>query len=475
MRFQVLSHAGLSVRNSDTTLVCDPWILGSCYWRSWWNYPPVSDELVNSLKADYIYLTHIHWDHFQGASLRKFAKSTPIAVPKGNYSRIARDLNRMGFKNVIELRHGQSLNLARDFRITSYQFGVFLDSALVIECEGVTLFNANDAKFMGLPLKQILTRHPKIDFVLRSHSSANSRLSYQIIDDPDARVDDIARYIRDFASFAKLTRAKYAIPFASNHCYLHKDVFELNGTVQTPQMVEQYFRDNNIQTPTVKVMVSGDSWSSEGGFDTSQSDYFSERDYHLEVYRDQNREKLEAFYEREEKAVVKASDMVKYFDEFFMAIPRVIRSRFKNHPITYALKAGDRQSIFRVDIWKRSVEELTRCNDQELPIQIHTSAFIMLHCMRMDLFSHLAISKRVVYRVTAANRKYVQLLNLLFNLYEYDWLPLRRVVRYRVFETYFLRWREILLYAQIAMDALLRRKFDSSRYLKPNQASQAMQ
>ena len=181
MKFQVLSHAGLAVTSGGRTLVTDPWIIGSCYWRSWWNYPPVTPQLVRSLKPDFIYVTHIHWDHFQGPSLRKFDKATQIYVPKGNFHRIRDDLVKMGFKNVTELRHGQSVDLTADFRITSYQFGVFLDSALVIECEGITLLNANDAKFMGGPLAEIIKRHPQVDFVLRSHSSANSRLCWRFI------------------------------------------------------------------------------------------------------------------------------------------------------------------------------------------------------------------------------------------------------------------------------------------------------
>jgi len=64
--------------------VCDPWIVGSTYWRSWWNYPPVSPELLASIKPDYVYLTHIHWDHFHGPSLRRFDRATPVLVPKGH-------------------------------------------------------------------------------------------------------------------------------------------------------------------------------------------------------------------------------------------------------------------------------------------------------------------------------------------------------------------------------------------------------
>jgi UDP-MurNAc hydroxylase len=34
MRFTVVGHATLFVEG-DRTLLVDPWLFGSCYWRSW--------------------------------------------------------------------------------------------------------------------------------------------------------------------------------------------------------------------------------------------------------------------------------------------------------------------------------------------------------------------------------------------------------------------------------------------------------
>ena len=66
-----LSHASIYVESGEFKLLVDPWLIGSCYWRSWWNYPPVRKETYANIKPDAVYITHFHWDHWHGVSLKK--------------------------------------------------------------------------------------------------------------------------------------------------------------------------------------------------------------------------------------------------------------------------------------------------------------------------------------------------------------------------------------------------------------------
>lgn len=460
MQFRILSHAGLEIVGSGKSLVCDPWLVGSAYWRSWWNYPPVSPGLVASLKPDFIYLTHIHWDHFQGASLRRFPTSTRILIPKSPCLRMRDDLHYLGFHNIQELKHGETVEIEPGFTLTCYHFGIFLDSAIVVEHAGTVLLNANDTKVMGLPLRQIIGNHPAIDFVLRSHSSANSRACCQIIDDAKQVVDDQTRYARDFAAFARAVGATYAIPFASNHCHLHKDTYPFNSLVTTPSMVRDFFEQHDIRHPILKVMLSGDSWSREGGFRIADNDWFDRRDELLQAYQASKSNTLNAFYAMEGKATVSFEQVEQYFKRLFKVMPYLLRRLFKDRPVLYVITTGTTRLLYEVDLFHRTVRERQSCDDRRNPIQIHLPAYIFKCCMERDLFSQMPISKRLKYRITSSNRKYIARLQVLFALYEARMLPLRGMLNGRYVEALFSRWREWILYFQIVFGLLVTHSFN---------------
>lgn len=78
----------------------------------------------------------------------------------------------------------------------------------------------------------------------------------------------------------------------------------------------------------------------------------------------------------------------------------------------------------------------------------------------------MCIGKRVFYKVTAYHRKYMEALNLVFNAYEYDLLPMRKIFTRRSFESWMMRWREIILYLQLVRDKVFYGKLDLEKYLK---------
>lgn len=458
MYFQILSHAGLRIVAGGKELLCDPWLLGSAYWRSWWNYPPVPAELITSLRPDYIYLTHLHWDHFHAVSLRRFSPDIQILVPYDRYGRIMRDLGHIGMRNVRELGHGERVELGPGFALTSYHFGPFItDSAPLIEAEGVTLWNANDAKFAGPPLKQILKRHPQIDFCLRSHSSANPRACYHEIGPGKTKpvLEDNERYSRTFSLFMAAVKPRFAIPFASNNCLLHDDVFHLNSLVQTPRIVADHFdrfADERRLSTKLRIMNPGDIWDSEQGFAVQENDWFEDRQGKLDEYRLRVAGTLERQARKEARTSVSLRTLERYFSKLARDIPSAFTLKMRGREVLLIAKSGTTRSGFAVDLHGGKVRDVQPATFGEFDMRIEFPSVVLRQALAMNMFGHAGISKRVNYYATDAAMPKLKWFVALLELAESEIFPLRSNINWRTFRALRPRWREGLLYARVLVD-----------------------
>jgi len=449
MKFQVLSHAGLTVEHKGTSVLIDPWLIGSCYWRSWWNFPEPSRELVDSIKPDFIYLTHLHWDHFHGPSLRLFDKSTPFLVPKIPTHRMLKDLNVLGFKNVIEIPHGCKFSLSSDFHLYSYQFGFSSDSAIVLESPDLTLLNANDAKFFGAPLQQIKKRHKRFDFVLRSYSSASS-LPY-CVEGYKTRFPALRTkedYISEFTAFALHMQAKYAIPFASNHCFLHEETIKFNETSVSPDLVAEFYSKEakrlNIQSECV-VMPAGSSWNKDTGFHQVKMNY-TQKDKYIDELLLKHDDKLKAQYAIEQNAVLNITRFKNYFLDFLNSLPWIFRKLFRKKILFTIPDKITTHQLF-VDFYTNNVGEYK--GNERFPIEIECHATVINACTAKKMFSVWGASKRLKIYCREDNLKTVNVFFLLLEGYELDLLPIAKNFSFRHLTIYLRRWRELFEFIRV--------------------------
>jgi UDP-MurNAc hydroxylase len=462
MKFAVLSHAGLVIEHKGVRLVCDPWLIGSCYWRSWWNFPEPDPQLIQKLAPTFIYLTHLHWDHFHAPSLKKlFDPRTPVIVPKVQTRRMLDDLRWLGFHNIVEIPHGQRLRLADDFDLRSYQFGLGVDSAAVISGGGYTLFNCNDCKLFGLPLRQVMREYPKIDFIFRSHSSASPIplciANHETLFPHDHSSHDSAD---QFARCAIFTKARYAIPFASNHCFLHPETRQFNSTATTPDLAKHRYvalADQAGATTECIVMPPGSRWSDTDGFAIAPFD-FSQRESYVEAMLERNAEKLNAQADFESRVVGDFAAFEIYFRHFFRSLPWFIK-RWKLPAVTFLAKDSEGAHYWRLDPKRAEISIAHAVAPDTVVLEVH--AAILNDCTKLKMFSVWTASKRLkIHLPSAAALAHVNLWFTLLDLYETDSLPIRKIFNLRSLAVRGRRWREPLEVASI----LFRRVFLQQRF-----------
>lgn len=450
--FKLLSHASATISYKGKTLIMDPWLIGSCYWRSWWNYPPVNGELIKDLNVDAIYITHFHWDHWHGPTLKKlFSKDTLIITHDEPNKRSVNDLKSIGFNNIKLLKHGESTNVG-EIRITTYQFGLFLnDSALVVETPSLKLLNANDCKIAGASLRYIINKHSRFDFALRSHSSANDRVCYSI-KGSDFSMDDKDHYSRSFKLFMDAVKPKYAIPFASNHCHLHKDVLEFNNIINDPFKLKRFILKEGLEGETeIKVMISGDSWNSNTGFNISEEgkSFYLNKDLNISIYKDDVSDTLEKFYKQENR-LRPNSRVIKMFEKQISSIPKILRKKFYNYSYKLVLFNDKKEYAYRVfpNLAKVIECEITYENGSEIRVPIK----IFIDSVNMNMFHHSSISKRnkYIFDNEILLKKYESFQHLL-EYVELGVFPLKINYFINLIMSYIRRWREILVYFKAFM------------------------
>lgn len=466
MEFKVHGHACLEVLASGKSIICDPWLVGSAYWRSWWNYPPLQQNVLAEINPDYIYITHIHWDHFHGPTLRKLGTDKTVIIPKTPELRLLNDIKSIGFKNIIELEHGESIQLAEDFRLTSYQFTpIISDSVVIIEAERV-LFNSNDAKIMGSPLQRILQQHPQIDFVFRSHSSANLRVCYELIDEDGGHTDDMSKYSEDFALFAKAVGAKYAIPFASNQCCLHPETIDYNQYNNYAHSVKEYFDRHQISSPKCIVMSPGDKWTSEAGFcHQNNTEWFTDSTGKIKQYQQTKATTLDKTTARENRSKFKVNLAKRYAEWMIAETPWLVRQFFKDRPITLIGYSDVETKGLHLDLYNRSYQIIARWDMERNPIQIFVNNAVLNDVWAQRHWNSLGVSKRLKIKTKRENTKYFDAFNYLNNALEVGSLQNRYVLTPRFISGYLKRWREILLYVEIVVNKLRGKGFIYQNYL----------
>ena len=467
MKFTVISHACLYIEYQDIKLLIDPWIIGSCYWRSWWNYPEVSKDLIKTIKPTHIYITHLHWDHYHGPSLRTFQEHNPtILLPKHFNKRMKRDLlHDFKFSKIQELDHGKNYKLKRDFNLVSYQFNpIIIDSSIVIEANGTTLLNSNDSKTFGLSLRQIIKNHPDITFAFRSHSSATPIphcIRNLSVESTDRTPSD---YADDFIAFAKATKSKYVIPFASSHIYLHELTKKYNKYYSNPSFIKEQFDLKNNSLQKCQIMVSGSSWSKNDGFNIKKHD-FTKLDNDITFYSSKNKQKLEIQKDMEKKVRFNKKAFENYYSKFLKACSFPVR--FLNFKFGFLIneKKNSTQVLCMVDGGKNYTKVIKNptkedIHNNDLDFLIKTPIYVFNDCNIKKMHNTYTPSK--LLEITILKKNGVQKLQKYFSfidLYENDSLPFYRLLSIRNLIILLRRWRELFdIFIYFCMIKIQKRK-----------------
>jgi len=231
------------IETAGGSIVCDPWFVPA-FFGSWFVFPRndrLSEELHDRIRgADYLYVSHLHGDHFDEAWLsdeRNLRRDIAVLVPGYPSRELDTRLRALGFDNLIRTVDGEELLLGGGNGSTltvaihvetSITDGPGGDSALVVSDGTSRLVNQNDCRTTDLAA---LAAHGPADLHWLQYSGA---IWYPMVYEMD---DATMGHLVEAKIESQLTRAmryvesidaRAVVPSAGPPCFLDPDLFHLN-------------------------------------------------------------------------------------------------------------------------------------------------------------------------------------------------------------------------------------------------------
>src|SRR5215469_2874192 len=146
MRLTYLGHAGFILEAAGKRILIDPWFYPA-FLKSWFPFPDNRFLMTSVLeqKFDFLYVSHLHEDHFDSQFLAKLDKSATVLCPQYRSRGVGKKLASLGFRDLVSMDHRQSRQIANGITATMFlDTSHKEDSGLLLEIEGFRFLALND-------------------------------------------------------------------------------------------------------------------------------------------------------------------------------------------------------------------------------------------------------------------------------------------------------------------------------------------
>lgn len=279
MKMTWLRAACVLVEARGVQILMDPWLTDGEYYGSWAHYPPYKWEHDLS-GIDYIYVSHIHPDHYSAETMKRLPK-VPVLIHSYQMPFLRKNIEALGFE-VRELPHnvpvdlgGVSINILAADDCDSAVCGKFfgcskpsirsaqIDTMCVIDDGDKVLVNVNDCPYeLAEPMLARLSRqYPNVDLLMAVYAGAGPYP--QCFEMPiSAKKEKAAvkeeHFLNQPLKFARALNAKMLFPFAGDYV-LCGSLAHLNQFRGVPDVERVHEMASHISAPTLR-LEHGASW-----------------------------------------------------------------------------------------------------------------------------------------------------------------------------------------------------------------------
>lgn len=277
MLVTALGHAGIRLTTSaGASVLCDPWFSPEgCFQGSWFPFPDNSHLLGDErlLRPDAILVSHEHLDHVDPWFLARVPADVPVYIPRYPSPLLRQKVLAGGDRPIIVVDAWEEFEPAPG--VTAFFVSeppMHHDSAIVLQADGRSVLNLNDAHLFPMHLRDIRrSLGGQVDVLCFQGSGAS--WYPMVYDYDDERKAQLARQKRlgklaYCQKVMKLVEPVVGIPLAGPPAFLDPELFPFNaqqendGIFPDPQQVAEWLARRGAGR--VEVLLPGDAWDAEG-------------------------------------------------------------------------------------------------------------------------------------------------------------------------------------------------------------------
>jgi len=223
--------ACIKTSTPDITILHDPWFTEGVYDGSWFQFPKIERPLSDIGDCDWIYISHIHPDHYDSDFLKKYFSKygiKKVLIADHNPNHLAR---KMRADNIVPtILENKILVGNTSIEIVPHKTGSIsdIDSAIVVKYKSNDkkihcIVNANDINFDtdDLMLKNLKNIAGDVDILLCGYTGAGPYpQTYFDISDPRLESESKNKkylFFERYKEIIKVMSAKKNIPFAGKY------------------------------------------------------------------------------------------------------------------------------------------------------------------------------------------------------------------------------------------------------------------
>ena len=230
MRFINFGGATAIVEHNGKRILFDPWLDEGIFHGAWYHFPPPVLGIEDIGHVDYVYISHIHEDHCSAGTIKHINTDAEIILMDRAPNLVKNFLhsNDFNFKKIhlipprtpTELESGLIVDMVEPN--PNDEMARLIDSSLVLNWDGFTLYNANDCQPHPDGIEYIKQNYEKLDLALLPYSGGSGYPSCYVNLSDEEKLSEKYRIIEArFHTFIESVRQlnpSAVLPFADEWC-----------------------------------------------------------------------------------------------------------------------------------------------------------------------------------------------------------------------------------------------------------------